>query len=290
MLGSCVGVDGLDKDPAPVTAFRDTDIVERRDFRYVYTWRATGLPQVLANRRCFSEAMANDEVVVFDVLPECQAGGSAVKERRAMRVKPWDEVYASPKSVPDMLRWGVTHIRLVDELIRHRSVLEVGTGTSMLSGLASKWCDRVVTLDNSGGRPVVGGAFSAEAGTPLHAVRGDAHHLPFPDQSFSACFSQGLLEHFADDEVRSMVGRAAPGRGRWSTRRCPACSTRMSATVGPGLVGNERCCPAPIGSASSAIGDWDAAIDGDYYADFKIASFAGRTIPWPAQILLRVTR
>ena len=31
------------------------------------------------HRRCFSEAMANDEVVVFEVLPECQPGGSAVK-------------------------------------------------------------------------------------------------------------------------------------------------------------------------------------------------------------------
>ena len=74
-----VRVTGLDKESGPVTAWRDTEIVARRDFRYVYTWRTTGLPPVLAHRRCFSEAMANDEVVVFDVLPECQPGGSMVR-------------------------------------------------------------------------------------------------------------------------------------------------------------------------------------------------------------------
>jgi hypothetical protein len=72
-----VTVDGLDKKAAPVTVFRDTDILERRDFRYVYTWRATGLPPILASRRCFSQAMANDEVVVFEVLNRCQTGGGA---------------------------------------------------------------------------------------------------------------------------------------------------------------------------------------------------------------------
>ena len=75
-VGLRVHVDGLDEEPGPVTVWRDTDIIERRDFRYVYTWRATGLPPVLANRRCFSEAMANDEVVIFDVLPECQTVGA----------------------------------------------------------------------------------------------------------------------------------------------------------------------------------------------------------------------
>ena len=207
-----------------------------------------------------------------------------------MRVKPWDEVYASPKSVPDMLRWGVTHIRLVDELIRHRSVLEVGTGTSMLSGLVSKWCDRVVTLDNSAAVLSSAGAFSAGAGLPLHSVRGDAHHLPFPDQSFSACFSQGLLEHFADDEVRSMIGEQLRVASVVYAS-VPSVFYPHVGHLGPGLVGNERLLSRgrwlrilrnPSGD------DWD--VDGDYYADFKIASFAGRTIPWPAQILLRITR
>ena len=74
-VGLRLTVDGLDKGAGPITVMRDTDILERRDFRYVYTWRATGLPPILASRRCFSQAMANDEIVVFEVLPECQTGG-----------------------------------------------------------------------------------------------------------------------------------------------------------------------------------------------------------------------
>ena len=202
-----------------------------------------------------------------------------------VRIKPWDEMYSSPRTVPDMLRWGVTHVRLLDELIRHPSVLEVGTGTSMLSGLASMWCDRVVTVDNSAEVLSTAGAFSARAATRIHAVRADAHQLPFPDRAFSACFSQGLLEHFDDDEVRSMVAEQL----RVATvtyASMPSVFYPHVGRLGPGLVGNER-----LLSRSRwlrILVGWK--VDGEYYADFKIASFAGRTIPWPAQILLRISR
>ncbi len=202
-----------------------------------------------------------------------------------MRVKPWEEMYASPRTVPDMLRWGVTHVRLLEELIRHPSVLEVGTGTSMLSGLASKWCDRVVTLDDNPAVLATARAFSADARTRLHCVRGDAHRLPFPHDSFSACFSQGLLEHFDDDAIRAMVAeqlRVAP----IVYASVPSCFYPHVGPVGPGLVGNERLLSR--GRWVRILDRWNAA--GEYYADFKIASFAGRTIPWPAQILLRVSR
>jgi SAM-dependent methyltransferase len=202
-----------------------------------------------------------------------------------VRVKPWEEVYAEPRSVRDMLRWGVTHAGLVERLIGHRSVLEVGTGTGMLSALAGKFCERVVTLDNSAAVLATAGAFASVARVRVAAVRGDAFRLPFGDGSFGACFSQGLLEHFADGEVRALVAE----------------QLRVAATVyasvpsvfyphlgrrGPGLVGNERL--LPLGRWRRILAGWP--VDGTYYADFKIASFAGRTVPWPAQILLRIGR
>ena len=122
-------------------------------------------------------------------------------------------------------------------------------------------------------------------------MRGDAHRLPFPDQAFSACFSQGLLEHFADDEVRSMVGEQLRVASVVYAS-VPSVFYPHVGHRGPGLVGNERLLSRAHWLRilrNPAAGDgWD--VDGDYYADFKIASFAGRTIPWPAQILLRVTR
>ena len=209
-----------------------------------------------------------------------------VNESRGwVRVKPWDEVYASPRSIPDMLRWGVTHSRLLEQLILHRSVLEVGTGTSMLSGLAGMWCDRVVTVDNSAAVLSSAGAFSARAGTRVYAVRGDANRLPFPDQSFSACFSQGLLEHFDDDRAHSMVAEQLRVAAVVYVS-VPSVFYPHLGRLGPGLVGNER-----LLSRSRwlrILHGWD--VHGEYYADFKIASFAGKTIPWPAQILLRVSR
>jgi hypothetical protein len=74
-LSVLVRVIGLDPHVAPVAVAADTEILDRRDVAYVYTWRVTGLPPVLAGRVCFREAMANDEVVVFEVLPACRRGG-----------------------------------------------------------------------------------------------------------------------------------------------------------------------------------------------------------------------
>ena len=36
--------------------------------------------------------------------------------------------------------------------------------------------------------------------------KADAFNLPFDDDSFDVCFSQGFFEHFADNDIRKLLG------------------------------------------------------------------------------------
>lgn len=201
-----------------------------------------------------------------------------------MRVKQWDDFYAAPRSLPDMLRWAVTHSQLVTEVATYDRVLEVGTGTGMLSAIISKFCNLTVTLDNSPKVVRTALVLLAQADARVAPVQGDAFHLPFPDQSFGACFSQGLLEHFSDSQIDALVSEQL--RVAATTYiSVPSAFYPHIGRLGPGLVGNERL--LTLGHWRRLLGD--RTVVGEYYSDFKIASLGGRTVPWPAQILLRVS-
>lgn len=200
-----------------------------------------------------------------------------------MRVKSWEEFYASPRSLTEMFRWAVTHSRLVSELVEHPTLLEVGTGTGMLSSLVSKFCERTVTVDTSSKVLDTARVFMAEVGARVLPVRGDAFRLPFRDGSFSACFSQGLFEHFSDADIHGLVAEQLRVSGIVYIS-VPSMFYPHVGRLGPGLVGNERL--LTLGRWCSVLARWN--VTGEYYADPKIASFGGRTLPWPAQILLRV--
>lgn len=199
-----------------------------------------------------------------------------------MRVS-WDEFYASPRSVPDMLRWATTHSPLVAALVGCDRVLEVGTGTGMLSTLLSRFCDLAVTLDNSAAVLGTARRFMGGARGDVCSVRGDAFRLPFRDRSLDACFSQGLFEHFSDAEITGLVDEQLRVAAV-TYISVPSFFYPHLGRRGPGLVGNERLL---------TLRRWREIlrrhrVEGEYYSDFKIASLAGRTLPWPAQILLKV--
>lgn len=201
-----------------------------------------------------------------------------------MRVS-WDDFYASPRSVPEMLRWATTHSPLVAALVNCDRVLEVGTGTGMLSTFLSRFCDLAVTVDNSAAVLATARQFMAGAHGEVRCVRGDAFRLPFGDGSFEACFSQGLLEHFSDADIARLVDEQLRVASATYVS-VPSFFYPHLGRRGPGLVGNERL--LTVGRWREILGRRHR-VEGAYYSDFKVASFAGRTLPWPAQILLRVS-
>lgn len=203
----------------------------------------------------------------------------------AREVRPWDEIYDQPKSLRSMVRWVATHETFVTELARCSKVVEIGTGTGTISAFLSHFCDLSVSVDNNDGVLDSARRFitSIRAGVPL--VKTDAFRLPFRDASFDAAYSQGLFEHFPDDDIRRLAEEQVR-IARVAYISVPSFFYPHVGRRGPGLIGNERLL---------TLRRWRSildglVVDGRYYPDFKVASIGGWTAPWPNHVLLRLSR
>jgi SAM-dependent methyltransferase len=200
-----------------------------------------------------------------------------------VRVKSWDEVYSAPRQFSDMLRWGVTHDRLISRIVTSDRALEVGTGTSMLSSLVSKFCETVVSVDANADVLHTAAQFVSAVRSHVRLVQADAFFLPFADESFDVVFSQGFLEHFGDADVRRLIDEQLRV-ARLVLVSVPSAFYPHLGRRGPGLIGNERL----MGSRRwrSILGD--RVTTASYYPDFKVGTFGGVTLPWPTQLLLEI--
>ncbi len=197
----------------------------------------------------------------------------------------WDDVYTRAETADRMLRWVTTHVPLVTALYGLDRVLEVGTGTGMLSAFLARSGISTATLDISTPVLDVAGRFYADVGASVGRVAGDAFAMPFGDDSFDAVFSQGLLEHFTDaaiDEIVREQLRVAP----LVLASVPTAFYPHVGRRGPGLVGNERLMTKRRWVRILA----DHRVEPRYYPDWKVATFGGVTLPVPSQLLITVRR
>jgi SAM-dependent methyltransferase len=155
------------------------------------------------------------------------------------KVRSWADFYAVPRRPADMYAWASTHSCLLQELLTHQTILEIGTGTGMLSAVCSYSSALTVTVDNDWSVLTQARQFQASVRARALPLLGDAFHLPFPDRAFDIVFSQGLLEHWSDaDIVRSVREQLRVAR-----RALISVPSRYYPRLGwfrPGLIGNER--------------------------------------------------
>ena len=201
-----------------------------------------------------------------------------------MKVKSWEAFYAYQTGVPEMLSWATTHSRMMTQLMQYDRVLEVGTGTALMSGMLSKYCNTVVSLDRSD--PVIASARRSmhRIDSSVRFVGGDAFAMPFPDNYFDAAFSQGLFEHFNDQDMLSLA-REQQRVARRVYISVPSFFYPHIGHFGPGLVGNERLMRLSFWRRLFEEFEVKSA---NYYSDHKILTIAGMTMPWPAQILVEL--
>jgi SAM-dependent methyltransferase len=201
-----------------------------------------------------------------------------------MKIKSWGEFYEYETDVPHMLNWATTHSLMISELMQYDRILEVGTGTGLMSGILSRYCQTVISLDNC--EPVLESARRSvdRIASAVTFVGGDAFDMPFADQSFDAAFSQGLFEHFSDEDILRLA-REQLRVAKSSYISVPSIFYPHVGRLGPGLVGNERL--KTVGFWRDIFSEFDIKL-ATYYSDHKILTFAGMSLPWPAQVLLKL--
>jgi len=123
----------------------------------------------------------------------------------------WGKFYDEDFSFRRILDNIGAHGPLLGEVLdaRAQAVLEVGVGSGSMSAFLSHYVPSVIGVDNDD-------AVLAKAEETNRTMQGratfrqaDAFALEkvFPATRFDFAISQGLLEHFSDDEIRSLVAQ-----------------------------------------------------------------------------------
>ena len=119
----------------------------------------------------------------------------------------WEQFYKEkPLSLERYINNIWEHKSLLIEVVSNgRNILEVATGTGNLSIFLSHFGHNVVSVDNNDGVLKMAQHNCANIKGEVIFKKTDAFNLPFKDDSFDVSFSQGFVEHFADDDIRKLV-------------------------------------------------------------------------------------
>jgi SAM-dependent methyltransferase len=119
----------------------------------------------------------------------------------------WDNFRVGTISAPTFYKRNLIHRDLLRESLRRAGggLLEVGVGSGAQSAYASRRSVRTVTLDNDHRIMRAALVNLRRFGPGVQPVGGDGFRMPFRDGSFGVAISQGLMEHFEDDQIGALV-------------------------------------------------------------------------------------
>jgi SAM-dependent methyltransferase len=81
----------------------------------------------------------------------------------------------------------------------------VGSGSGALSIFLSHLGYKIISIDDDKGVLNIARQNNAYLNGKVTFQKADAYRLPFKDNSFDLCFSQGFFEHFDDEDIRKLV-------------------------------------------------------------------------------------
>jgi SAM-dependent methyltransferase len=119
----------------------------------------------------------------------------------------WDRFPISAIAPLTFAKRNLIHWNLLRAAAARRSggVLEVGVGSGAQSALLSRIAEPVVTIDNNLGILGVARSNLERYGRGVRMTAADAFRLPYPDGRFGVAISQGLMEHFSDEEIAGLL-------------------------------------------------------------------------------------
>lgn len=119
----------------------------------------------------------------------------------------WTDFYGRPLTFKRYLWRIVNHLDFLYNIIQYkpRKVLEIGIGTAAHSFFINNFVPFVVGIDNDLNIIKFAKYSNRCRGKDVKFLVADAFNLPFKENSFSLCFSQGFFEHFNDIETNNLV-------------------------------------------------------------------------------------
>lgn len=199
----------------------------------------------------------------------------------------WHRFRVDRISLPTFVKRNLIHHELL-RAARQRadgSALEIGVGSGAQSALLSRLVERTVSIDNDQRILSAAEPNLRRFGPATRLVAADAFALPFPDRSFGVGLSQGLMEHFEDGEIRSLI--------REQLRVCRSVVFSVPSDRYPRQdVGNERLMPPARWQAiveGAAPADRYVVRAGYYRADLEALKYSALARRWLGSFSVLVT-
>jgi len=96
-------------------------------------------------------------------------------------------------------------VEITSSAKKNKEILEVGSGSGALSAFLSHLGYKTISIDNDEGVLNIARQNNAYLNGKVTFQKADAYRLPFRDNSFDVCFSQGFFEHFEDKDIKELL-------------------------------------------------------------------------------------
>ncbi|NQT89753.1 MAG: glycosyltransferase [Candidatus Omnitrophica bacterium] len=128
-------------------------------------------------------------------------------ERRYIR-RDWVDFYSGVDIEKEITHQAEVHEDLIRSITAAspQTLLEVGSGSAAISfSIIKKKAIRIITVDNRLNILKKVKEDARKLGLDIEVVCADAFSLPFREGAFDVVFSQGVLEHFTDVEIKRIL-------------------------------------------------------------------------------------